>query len=120
MMPQYLALSTTVKRLAPVTATTAGAPVALDWFGDERLARDTAREFDGYLQPAGILSRLHIHSVEGTEVLTSHGRTKLINSNQMWFGESDAAPPWIRLTIHYRDGQTLRTHLRVSLAAGWG
>lgn len=104
-----------------VTATIAGAPVALDWFGDERLARDTKhREFDGYLQPAGIVSRLHIHPVEGTEVLTSHGHTTLISSSQMWFGEGDAPPPQIRLTIHYQDGQTLVTHLRVGLAAGWG
>ncbi|HEX3802738.1 MAG TPA: hypothetical protein VHV75_07875 [Solirubrobacteraceae bacterium] len=105
-----------------VTATIAGAPVALDWLGDEQLLTPGVghRDFEGYLQPAGIVSRLHIRPVEGTEVLTRHGRTELVNSRQMWFGEGDAQPPLIRLTIHYADGRTVVTQLRVGLAAGWG
>jgi hypothetical protein len=105
-----------------ISATIAGsAPVALDWFGDERLSqRVPHREFDGYLQPAGIVSRLHIHPVEGTEVLTKHGRTVLVNSPQMWFGDGNTPPALVRLTIHYADGQTLITQLRVGLATGWG
>jgi hypothetical protein len=104
-----------------VTATVAGAPVALNSFGDEHMSPGMGRrEFAGYLQPAGIVSRLHIHPVEGTEVLTKHGRTELVNSPQMWFGEGNARPPLVRLTIRYADGAMLVTQLRVGLAAGWG
>ena len=104
-----------------VTATIAGAPLALDWFGDERLSLPRPhRAFDGYLQPAGIVSRLHIRPVEGNETLTKHGRTRVIVSHQMWFGDGQARSPLIRLAIHYVNGQTTITQLRVGLAAGWG
>lgn len=103
-----------------VTATIAGAPVNLDWFGEERRIHGVARRaFDGYLQPAGIVSRLHVRPVEGTEVLTKNGRTRLVNSHQMWFGVGNAQP-LVRLTIRYPDGRTLTTRLHVGLAAGWG
>ena len=104
-----------------VMATIAGAPLALNWFGDERLSLPVAhREFDGYLQPAGIVSRLDIRPVQGNEVLTEHGRTRVIVSHQMWFGDGNARSPLIRLAIHYTNGQTTITQLRVGLAAGWG
>ncbi len=106
---------------ASITATIAGAPVVLDRFGDELLDPLVGhREFDGYLQPAGIVSRLHIHPVAGNEILTKHGRTEVVVSHQMWFGEGNARPPLIRLTIRYANGQTLITQLRVGLEAGWG
>ena len=105
-----------------ISATIAGSvPVALDWFGDERLSeRVPHREFNGYLQPAGIVSRLHVHPVEGTETLTEHGRTVLVNSPEMWFGDGDTPPALVRLTIHYTDGRIVVTQLRVALATGWG
>jgi hypothetical protein len=115
-------LAVWLKRSAvSVNATIAGAPLALDWFGDERLLTPGVghRDFDGYLQPAGIVSRLHVHPVEGSEFLTKHGRPHVIVSHQMWFGAGNARP-LIRLTIHYANGQTLITQLRVGLAAGWG
>jgi hypothetical protein len=115
-------LAVSLKRPAiSVSATIAGAPVNLDWFGDQRLSSGSQhREFDGYLQPAGIVSRLHIRPVEGTEVLTEGGRTRLVNSPQMWFGEGDARPALVRLTIHYAGGRVLTTQLHVALATGWG
>jgi hypothetical protein len=106
-----------------ITATIAGSPpFALDWFGDERRLSQQRphRDFDGYLQPAGIVSRLHVQPVEGTEVLTGHGRTILINSPQMWFGEGSPPPALVNLTIHYADGRTVFTKVRVDLATGWG
>jgi hypothetical protein len=105
-----------------VTATIAGARVALGWFGDERpLSPGVGHvQFAGYLQPAGIVSRLHIHPVRGNVVVTKHGRTRVVISNQMWFGQTNAQSPLIRVTIHYADGRTLITYLRVGLSAGWG
>jgi hypothetical protein len=105
-----------------VTATIAGARVALGWFGDERLLSPGFghREFAGYLRPAGIVSRLHIHPVKGSVVVTERGRTHVTISHQMWFGQTDARSPLIRVTIHYADGQTVITQLRVGLSAGWG
>jgi hypothetical protein len=103
-----------------VRATIAGAPLDLDWFGEERRIHGVARrDFDGYLQPAGIVSRLHVHPVDGTEVLTVNGHTRLVNSHQMWFGAGNAQP-LVRLAIRYPDGRTVTTHLNVGLGAGWG
>jgi hypothetical protein len=103
-----------------VTATIAGEPLNLDWFGEERRIHGVAhRDFDGYLQPAGIVSRLHVRPAEGTEALTKNGHTRLVNSHQMWFGAGNAQP-LVRLTIRYPDGKTLTTQLHVGLGAGWG
>jgi hypothetical protein len=105
-----------------VTATIAGAQVALGWFGDERLLSPGFghRQFAGYLRPAGIVSRLHIRPVKGSIVVTERGRTHVTTSRQMWFGRTNARAPLIRVTIHYADGRTLITQLRVGLSAGWG
>jgi hypothetical protein len=104
-----------------VTATIAGAPLALNQHGPQpdhlRLPR---RVFYGYLQPAGITSRLHIRPVEGNEIITKHGRTRVVVRPQMWFGEGNARAPLIKLTVHYSDGQTILTQRRVGLATGWG
>ena len=103
-----------------VTARIAGEPLNLDWFGEERRIYGVARrDFDGYLKPAGIVSRLHVHPVEGTKVLTVNGHTRLVNSHQMWFGAGNAQP-LVRLTIRYPDGRKVTTHLHVGLGAGWG
>jgi hypothetical protein len=102
-----------------VTATIAGAPLVLDWFGDQRLGRKIpSREFDGYLQPAGIVPRLHVRPVEGNEILTKHGRTRVVVSHQMWFGEGNARSPLIRLTVRYPNSETIITQRRVELSPG--
>jgi hypothetical protein len=52
----------------------------------------------------------------GNEILTNDGRTRVIGSHQMWFGEGNARSPVVRLTIRYASGQTTITQLRVGLA----
>ena len=96
--------------------------MVLDWFGDEQLLSPGVghRQFAGYLQPAGITSRLHIHPVNGNVLVTKHGRTHVTISHQMWFGQTNAQAPEVRVTVHYADGQTVITQLRVGLSAGWG
>ena len=104
-----------------VTATIAGVPLALNQHGPQPDHLPLARRvFYGYLQPAGIVSRLHIRPVDGNEIVTKHGRTRVIVRHQMWFGEGNARSPLIRLTIRSAAGQTIITQRRVGLATGWG
>ena len=104
-----------------VTATINGAQLALNSYGDATVTAGTPRrQFTGFLQPAGIVSRLHIRPVDGNVVTTSHRMTQVIVSHQMWFGEGGARPPLVQLTIHTSTGRTLITDRRVGLAAGWG
>lgn len=89
-----------------VEASIAGAPFPLNWLGDERrlgyLSRPR-RAFDGYLHPAGIVSRLHVQALSGG----------------MWYG-SGTPLPMVWVLINYGDGQLAVTHLRVPLNTGWG
>jgi hypothetical protein len=89
-----------------VTATIAGEPLTLN---DPRPVTGPAglprRVFDGNLQPAGIVSRLHVHPVSA--------------SSQKWLG-ADAPAPVVRLMIHYPGGRVVVTRLRVPLSAGYG
>jgi hypothetical protein len=74
-----------------VTATIAGARLPLHTGGD--LADNLGgrgRAFDGYLQPAGIVSRLHVQPVDGNVISSKHGRTRVTIAHQMWFGEGDS------------------------------
>jgi hypothetical protein len=90
-----------------VTAVIAGARLVLDYDGEFRHIGDGPRTiFDGFLQPAGIVSRFHVHPV---------GR-------QMWFGDARhyPAPFSVRLTIHEPGGRTVITHTDVGLSTGWG
>jgi hypothetical protein len=49
-----------------VNATIAGQALELNWFGEERVAGNKPRTaFDGYLQPAGLTTRLHLKRTEG-------------------------------------------------------
>ncbi len=104
-----------------VTATIAGARLPLNRYGD-RLARTRRprRAFDGFLQPAGIVSRLHVRPVDGNQVSTRHGRPRVTVSRQMWFGAGSDPSPLVRLTIRDAGGRATITRLRVGLAAGWG
>lgn len=87
-----------------VTASIAGMPLAMNRFGDELITSTRPRrEFDGYLQPAGIVSRLHVHTGGGN----------------IWLGEG-APSPVVWLLIDYGHGHYALTHLRVMLSAGWG
>lgn len=104
-----------------VSATIAGAPLVLNhrdeflWPGDP-----PHTSFDGFLQPAGIVSRLHVRPVEGNVVYKRHGHYQVAIRHQMWFGEGSSAGAPVRLTIHERGGGTVITHVYVGLRPGWG
>lgn len=106
-----------------VTATVAGARLPMNYRGDLLDRGDSPRtEFDGFLQPAGIVSRFHVKPVEGNVIYTSHGHVHVVVRRQMWFGDMRhyPAPVSVRLTIHEPGGHTLITHTKVGLATGWG
>lgn len=89
-----------------VVASIAGARVSLDWFGDQRLLgrlKGPRRTFDGYLQPAGIVSRLHVRAAAG----------------DAWYGEG-APSPMVWVLINYGHEHHAITQLRVPLGAEWG
>lgn len=89
-----------------VSATIAGAPLKLDWAGDRppRFASHRPRtQFDGFLQPAGLITRLHV----------------VPESGATWLG-SNAPSPVVRFRIDYGQGRVVMTEERVVLAAGWG
>jgi hypothetical protein len=90
-----------------VTATIAGRPLNLDdptWApGHPRHGARTA--FTGFLQPAGIVSNLHVNTDNGGD---------------RWTGIKFPTPPLVRLRIVYPSGKTITTQLRVDLAPGWG
>lgn len=106
-----------------VTATIAGARLAMGYRGDVLYGGSLPRtEFDGFLQPAGIVSRFHVKPVEGTVVDRSHGHLDVVVRPQMWFGNvrDYPAPVSVWLTIHEPGGRTLITHTNVPLSTGWG
>lgn len=87
-----------------VTAAIAGRGLTLDdpeWSGGARTGRRTL--FAGFLQPAGLVERLHVHP-------DRRGR---------WIGR-DAPSPVVRLTVHRAAGPDAVTQLAVPLMAGWG
>lgn len=106
-----------------VTAIVAGARLTMKYRGDVLYRGDSPRtEFDGFLQPAGIVSRFHVRPVDGNVVYTSHGQVHVVVRRQMWFGDvrDYPAPVPVRLTIREPSGRTLITHTKVGLATGWG
>lgn len=104
---ERVGLAVWLKRPArSVVAWIGGRFVRLDWFGDERrIAPGRARRaFDGYLQPAGIVSDMHVRPAPGT---------------QLWFGDQMPSPE-VWLLIDYGRAPAVATHLPVWLQAGWG
>lgn len=100
-----------------VEATIAGQPLKLDWFGEEaRFTSVTPRtEFTGYLQPAGLTTRLRVRAQEAS--LDPHCGCR--RGGPTW-GGNDAPSPLVRLQIVYADHTRAVTQLHVGLAAGWG
>lgn len=97
-----------------VFATIAGAPLRLNDRGDLAYRGDVPRRaFTGFLQPAGIVSRLHVRRVDGSVLYKLHGR-------EMWIAGPDGPLVPVRLTIHEPGGRTVATHVRVQLGDGWG
>jgi len=104
-----------------VDATIAGQPLKLDWFGEEpRFASKTPRtEFDGYLQPAELTTRLHVRQTEGASVDPVCG----CRIGPIWIssGREHSHPqPLVRLEIRYPNHTRVVTELHVYLGDGWG
>jgi hypothetical protein len=93
-----------------VSAAIAGRTLRLDWAGDRppRFASHAPRtEFDGFLQPAGIVARLH--AAAGPPPL------------RWWTSSPANSPtPMVQLRIEWVDGRVSVTRLRVPLGSGWG
>jgi hypothetical protein len=88
-----------------VSATIAGAPLKLNdphWSGPIRDGRRTM--FAGFLQPAGLTTRLHVIPESKTPV---------------WLG-NNAPTPLVRFRIDNGHGQIVVTQTNVWLSAGWG
>jgi hypothetical protein len=88
-----------------VTATIAGVPLALnnpEWSGPAHNGRRTM--FAGFLQPAGLTTRLHVVPEPGT---------------QTWLGSNQPIPT-VRFRIDYGHGKIVLTREAVGLRAGWG
>jgi hypothetical protein len=115
-------LAVWLKRSAmSVTATIAGAPVTLDHRGDLVYKGDRPHSaFTGFLQPAGIVSRLHVKPTLGNIVYKNHGHWRVAVRRQMWFGDAQSPLVPVRLTIHRSGGRTVTTSVKVALGTGWG
>lgn len=92
-----------------VSATIAGQPVALSATRAQPFLPPLARAltmFVGYLQPAGIVSRLHA----------------VPEGSRGWWAPSpsNAPAPRVRVRIEYAGGAVAVTTLDVALQAGWG
>jgi hypothetical protein len=101
-------LSVWLRRPAIVTATIAGAPLALNdptWSYVAHSRRRTLHVYAGFLQPAGITTRLGVLP-DGLSMNT-------------WYG-SNAPSPLVRFRIDYGNGNIVATQERVYLSAGWG
>lgn len=89
-----------------VRATLAGRTFSLDHRGDlPARGRAPRTEFDGFLQPAGIVRRLGVRPDAG---------------GRFWYGDGFPRSPDVQLRIDYSNGQQVVTELRVLLAPGWG
>jgi hypothetical protein len=95
------------RRAVSVSATIAGAPLKLNdphWSYVARSGRQTIYIYAGFLQPAGLVSRLHV-------IPPNHA--------PVWLG-GNAPSPLVRFQIKYANGQVVRTQEHVYLSAGWG
>lgn len=85
-----------------------GRQLKMNRFGDV-IDSSTAprKEFDGYLQPAGIESRMHVHPAPGSDFWAPDARYSAPSAK-------------VLLLIDYGGGRLVFTRARVSLSAGWG
>jgi hypothetical protein len=100
-----------------VNATMGGQPLKRDWFGEQpHFATNKPRTaFDGYLQPAGLITRLHVKPTEGPSIDPVCG----CRVGPIWYG-ANAPEPIVHLQIEYPNHTRVATQLHVGLAAGWG
>jgi hypothetical protein len=100
-------LAVWLRRPAIVTATIAGAPLKLNdraWSWVAHDSRGVLYVYSGFLQPAGLTTRLRVIPEANTST---------------WIG-SNAPSPLVRFWIDYGPGDNVVTQQHVSLMAGWG
>jgi hypothetical protein len=102
-----IGLAVWLRRPASVTATIAGAPLKLNdphWSYVSHSGHQTLYIYAGFLQPAGLTTRLHVlpDSKTGT-----------------WLG-NNAPSPLVRFRIDYGHGHVLLNQEPVLIEAGWG
>lgn len=94
------------RRAVAVTATVAGWILPLTDRGDIPAVRGRPRtEFDGFLQPAGIVHHLHVVPDAGPN---------------FWYGSTPQPQVQIRLVVNYGHGKLVTTHTTIALSTGWG
>jgi hypothetical protein len=107
-------LSVWLRRPAIVTATIAGAPLKLnapDWSYVARDSRGALYVYAGFLQPAGITTRLHVEPDRGSQ--STWGANPRIPP-------ALPPPPTVRFRIDYGHGDVVWTQEHVWLSMGWG
>ncbi|MHB1567890.1 MAG: hypothetical protein ACYCXW_04720 [Solirubrobacteraceae bacterium] len=100
-------LAVWLRRPAVVSATIAGAPLTLNaphWSYSVRDGRHMLYVYAGFLQPAGLTTRLHVIPESTTPT---------------WLG-GNAPSPLVRFWIDYGHGNVIVTQEHVWLYAGWG
>jgi hypothetical protein len=96
------------QRALSVDAVIDGRQLKMNRFGDVIDSSSAPRrQFDGYLQPAGIESRMHVHPAPGSDFWAPNARYPTPSAK-------------VRLLIDYGHGRLVSTRLRVPLSAGWG
>ena len=96
-----------VRRQAIVTATIADAALKLNdpaWSYVAHSGHQTLFVYAGFLQPAGLTTRLHVTPESGSS---------------RWLG-GNAPSPLVLFRIDYGPGDVVITQEHVSLSAGWG
>jgi hypothetical protein len=115
-----IGLSVWLRRPAlAVTATIAGASLKLNdpnWSGTARVGRRPAFVFAGFLQPAGIISRLRLTPDPGGKTWMAHPDS----STSSMTGAAPAPAPRVQVRIDYGHGRIVLTELNVALSPGWG
>jgi hypothetical protein len=94
---------------APAGLLRAGWALPLDYRGDQLVTGTRRRtEFDGLLQPAGLIDHLHVVPESGP------------NGPEYWYGASGRPLIPIRLFIDYGRGNRVTTRTEVALSAAGG
>jgi hypothetical protein len=109
-------LAVWLRRPALVTATIAGAPLKLNdrtwsWVAHDR--RGALYVYSGFLQPAGLTTRLHVIPEAKTSTWGANANTST------WLGTNNP-DPLVRFRIDYGPGDIVSTQEHVWLSAGWG
>jgi hypothetical protein len=109
-------LAVWLRRPAIVTATIAGAPLTLNdrtWSWAAHDSRGALYVYSGFLQPAGLTTRLHVIPEAKRSTWAPNADTST------WLGTNNP-DPFVRFRIDYGPGDIVFTQKHVWLSAGWG